>query len=147
MERGTCDVLYLPTPCPLAPHPCGRLQSFGTARTLLRLSLALGPMVLGHTYIPRLQSEVCDGFHVFLVLEQYFRIVVIMRLRILATIAIDPLFEMIRTIVAIKQLHQPAKQHRHKQRPATHHHGYGPCKCIFLLALNLSPGPLWVHPQ
>ena len=49
----------------------------------------------------------CDGFHVFLVLGQYFRIVVIMRLRILATIAIDPLFEIIRTLVAINSCTSP----------------------------------------
>ena len=40
-----------------------------------------------------------------------------------------------------QQLHQPAKPHRHKQRPATHHHGRGPCKCIFLLALNRHTHP------
>ena len=44
-------------PLSSGPHSCGRLQSFGAARPLLRLSLALGPTVLGHTYIPRLQSE------------------------------------------------------------------------------------------
>ena len=44
-------------PMSTGPHLCGRLQSFGAARPLLRLSLALGPTVLGHTYIPRLQSE------------------------------------------------------------------------------------------
>ena len=38
------------------PQTCCRLQSFGTSRPLLRLSLALGPTMLGHTYIPRLQS-------------------------------------------------------------------------------------------
>ena len=57
------------------------------------------------------RHSVCDGFHVFLVLGQYFRIVVIMRLRILATIAIDPpndpLFEIIRTIVAINSCTSP----------------------------------------
>ena len=67
--------------------------------------------------------SVCDGFHVFLVLGQYFRIVVIMRLRILATIAIDPLFEKISNYCGHQQLHQPAKPHRHKQ-----------------------PGPLWFTP-
>ena len=45
-------------PLSLGPDPsCGRLQSFGAARPLLRLSLGLGPTVLGHSYIPRLQSE------------------------------------------------------------------------------------------
>ena len=41
---------------PRGPGTCGRLQSFGAARPLLRLSSGLGPSVLGHTYIPRLQS-------------------------------------------------------------------------------------------
>ena len=85
--------------------------------------------------------SVCDGFHVFRVLGQYFRIVVIMRLRILATIAIDLLFEIIQNYGGLQQLHQPAKPHRHKQRPATHHHGRGPCMCIFLLALNRHTHP------
>ena len=44
-------------PLSTGPDPCGRLQSFGAARPLLRLSLAFGPTVLGHTYIPRLESE------------------------------------------------------------------------------------------
>ena len=44
-------------PLSTGPHPCGHLQSFGAARPLLRLSLALGSTVLGHPYIPRLQSE------------------------------------------------------------------------------------------
>ena len=48
-------------PLSTGPHPCGPLQSFGAARPLLRLSLALGPTVLGHTYVPRLQSEGPDG--------------------------------------------------------------------------------------
>ena len=39
------------------PDPCGRLQSFEAARPWLRLTLGLGRTVLGHTYIPRLQSE------------------------------------------------------------------------------------------
>ena len=73
--------------------------------------------------------SVCDGLRVSLV-RQY----VIMRLRILATIAIDPLRN-------YTQLHQPAKPHRHKQRPITHHHGHGPCKCVFLFALNCHTHP------
>ena len=44
-------------PLSTGADPCGRLQSFGAVRPLLRLSLGLGPTVLGHTYIPRLQSE------------------------------------------------------------------------------------------
>ena len=44
-------------PLSTGPHPCGRLRSFGAARPLRRLLLALGPTVLGHTYIPRLLSE------------------------------------------------------------------------------------------
>ena len=100
-------------PLSTGPHSCGRLQSFGAARPLLRLSLALGPTVLGHTYIPRLQSEgpigtrIAMAFMYFLVLGQYFRSVVIMRLRILATIAIDPLFEIVRTTVAINSCTSP----------------------------------------
>ena len=53
------------------------------------------------------RPSVCGGFHVFLVLGQFFRIVVIMRLRILATIAIDPLFEIIRTKLAINSCTSP----------------------------------------
>ena len=34
-----------------------------------------------------------------------------------------------------QQLHEPAKPHRHKQRPINHLHGKGPCKFIFLLSL------------
>ena len=64
-----------------------------------------------------------------------------MTLRISATIAIDPLFEILRTVIGHQQLHQPAKPHRHKQRPITHHHGRGPCKCIFLSALPLKRLP------
>ena len=45
---------HAPTP---GPDPCGRLQSFWAARPWLRFSLGLGRTVLGHTYIPRLQSE------------------------------------------------------------------------------------------
>ena len=41
----------------------------------------------------------------FLVLGQHFRIVVIMRLRILATIATDPLFDIIRTWARTLQVH------------------------------------------
>ena len=36
-------------PLSTGPHTCGRLQSFAAARPLPRLSLALGPTVLGHT--------------------------------------------------------------------------------------------------
>ena len=37
-------------PLSIGPDPCGRFSRF-------HLSLDLGPTVLGHTYIPRLQSE------------------------------------------------------------------------------------------
>ena len=58
----------------------------------------------------RVDQSPDDLCGVFVVLGQHFRIVVIMRLRILATIAIDPLFEIIRPFVAINSLlHQPAK--------------------------------------
>ena len=115
-------------PLSTGPDTCGRLQSFGAARPLLRLSFGFG----AHGARPHMHSTftvggphrhaACDGLHVFLVLGQYLRIVVIMRLRILAAIAIDN---------GHLQLHQPAKPHRHKQRPVTHHHGRGPCECIF----------------
>ena len=44
-------------PLSAGPLPLWSFAKFGAARPLLRLSLALGPTVLGHTYIPRLQSE------------------------------------------------------------------------------------------
>ena len=125
------------------PHPCGRLQSFGAARPLLRLSLALGPTVLGHTYIPRLQSEGPSGtrfamaFMYSLSSANTSELSVIMRLRILATHRHCPTVRH----YTINSLHQPTKPRRHKQRPATHHHGRGPCKCIFLLALNRHTHP------
>ena len=59
----------------------GHLQSFGTACFWLCVSLGWGPTVLGHTYIPRLQSE---------------------------------------------GSRQPAKPHRLKHHPITHHRGRGP---------------------
>ena len=81
-------------PLSTGPDPCGRLQSFGAARPLLRLSLGLGRRGARPHIHPAVTvggpcwHSVCDGLHVFLVLGQYFRIVVIMRLRILATIAL-----------------------------------------------------------
>ena len=47
------------------------------------------------------------GLHVFLVLGQYFRIVVIVGLTVLATIAIAPLFVIIPTITAINRCTSP----------------------------------------
>ena len=67
--------------------------------------------------------SVCDGSHVLFVLGQHFRIVVIVRLGISATIAIDPLFEIIRPKVAINSCRSSV--------PSPHHHGRGPYKCIF----------------
>ena len=100
-------------PLSTGPDPCGRLQSFGAGRPLLRLSLGFG----AHGAPPHIHPavtvggphwhSVCDGLHVFLVLGQYFRIVVIMRLRILATIAIDPLFENFRTTMTINSCTSP----------------------------------------
>ena len=94
--------------------------------------------------------------NVILALGQYFGIVVIMRLTILATIAIALLFVIMRTNNH-QQLRQPAKPHGHKHHPITQHHGRGPCKCMFLwryIATNIffegsfSPGPpFWVHPR
>ena len=45
--------------------------------------------------------SVCDGSHVLFVLGQHFRIAVIKKVGISVTIAIDPLFEIIRPKVAI----------------------------------------------
>ena len=59
-------------PLSIGPHPCGRLQSFGAARPLLRLSLALGPTVFWPHIHPAVTvggsywHSVCDGFHIFL---------------------------------------------------------------------------------
>ena len=99
-------------PDPTGPDPCGRLQFRG------RPSFAT-PLI-GFGWGPRCSAthpavtvggphwhSVCRGLHVFLVLGQYFRSVVTMRLRILATIAIDPLFENIRTILAINSCTNP----------------------------------------
>ena len=102
-------------PLSTGPDTCGRLQSFGAARPLLRLSFGFGAQgarphihptfAVGEPY----RHAACDSLHVFLILGQYFRIVVIMRLRILATVAIDN---------GHQQLHQPAKPHRHKHASA-----------------------------
>ena len=75
--------------------------------------------------------SVCDGFHVFLVLGQYFRIVVIMRLRILATIAIDPLFEIIRTTVAINSCTSPRSHFGTSSAPPPTTMGVDPASAFF----------------
>ena len=100
--------------------------------------------------------SVCDGLRVFLVLGQYFRIVVFMRLRILATIAIDPLFEITRTFMAINSCTSPGSHIGTSSVPSPTTMG-GLCKCIFLFGVEspytsphrapLSPSPLWVHPS
>ena len=119
------------------PEPCGRLQSFGAARPLLRLSMGSGPTVLGHTYIPRLQSEGPIGtrfamaFMKILVFGHYFRIVVIMRLRILATIAIDSLFETIRTFVAINSCTSPRSHIGTSSVPSPTTMGADPASAFF----------------
>ena len=104
--------LRLPDPCPLAHTPVvvckvsGPPVLFYASHWLwgTRCSPHIHPAVtVGGSY----WHSVCDGFHVLLVLCQNFRIVVIMRLRILATIASDPLFEIIRTIVAINSCTSP----------------------------------------
>ena len=88
------------------PDPYGRWQSFGAARPWLRLSWGLGPRCSA-THTSRGCSRrahwhsVCVGLPVFLALGQQIRIVVVMRLTILATIAIAPLFVTIRKIMAI----------------------------------------------
>ena len=75
--------------------------------------------------------SVCDGFHVFLVLGQYFRIVVIMGLRILATIAIDPLFEIIRTMVAINSCTSPRSHFGTSSVPPPSTMGADPASAFF----------------
>ena len=93
-------------PLSTGPDPCGPSQGVGG-----RPSFAT-PLIgfWAHGARPHIHPaitvggpswySVCDGLHVFLVLGQHFRILVIMRLRSLATIATDPLFEIIRTIVS-----------------------------------------------
>ena len=99
--------------------------------------------------------SVCDGFHVFLVLGQHFRIVVIMRLRMLATIAIDPLFEIIRTIVAINSCNSPRSHFGTSSVPPPTTMGADPASAFFLwrqIAIHiqqegpLSPGPFRFTP-
>ena len=75
--------------------------------------------------------SVCDGFHVLLVLGQYFRIVVIMKLRILATIAIDPLFEILRTIVAINSCTSPRSHFGTSSVPPPTTMGADPASAFF----------------
>ena len=142
------------------PEPCGRLQSFGGARPWLRLSLGLGPTVLGHTHIPRLQSEgpigtlFFVGLHVFLVLVQYFRIVVIMRLTILATIVIAPLFVIVLASMAINNCTSPRSRIGTSIIPSLTTIVADPASACFfacyIVSRNpqgpLSPGPLWVRP-
>ena len=100
--------LRLPDPCPLAHTHVVVCKVSGPpvlcyASHWLRRPHIHPAVTVGGPY----WHSVCDGFHVFLVLGQYLRIVVIMRLRILATIAIDPLFEIIRTIVATNSCTSP----------------------------------------
>ena len=147
--------LRLPDPCPLA-HICvvvckvpGPLIGFGAhgARPHIHPAVTVG----GHCW-----HSVCDGFHVFLVLGQYFRIVVIMRLRFLATIAIDPLFEIIRTVVAINSCTSPRSHIGTSSVPPPTTMGADSASAFFfwrLIAIHiqqkgsLSPGPRWVHPR
>ena len=60
-----------------------------------------------------------------------FRIVVIMRLRILATIAIDPLFEIIRTIVAINSCTSPRSHFGTSSVPPPTTMGADPASAFF----------------
>ena len=135
-------------PLSTGPDPCGRWPSFAAARPLLRFSLGFGPTMLGHTYIPQLQSEGA------LVLGQYFRIVVIMRLRIFATIAIDPLFEIIRTVMAINSCTSPRSHIGTSSVPSPTTMGADPASafsfgvespCTSLKRVLLSPSPLCFH--
>ena len=114
-------------PLSTGPNPCV-VCNFSEPPVLCCASHWLwGPRVLGHTYIP---LSVCDGLHVFLVLGQYFRIVVIVRLQNLSHHRHWPTVRIVRTTVPINSC-TSAKPHRHKQRPITHHHGRGPCKVQF----------------
>ena len=101
-----------------------------------------GPFVLCDTshwlWGPRCSAthashSVCVGSHVLFVLGQHFRIVIIMRLGISATIAIDPLFEIIRPKVAINSCTSSV--------PSPTTMGADPASAC------LSPGPFWFHPK
>ena len=79
-----------------------------------------------------------------------------MRLRILATIAIDPLFEIIRTIEAIKSCTSPRSHFGTSSVPPPTTMGADPASAFFFwryIAIHiqqegsLSPSPLWVHPK
>ena len=108
---------------------CGRLQSFGAARPWLRLALGLAP----DGARPHISVRV--RFHVFRVLGQYSRVVVIMRLTVLATIAIAKVFVIMRTIMAINSCTSPRSHIGTSIIPSPTTVGRGPCKCMFLLAL------------
>ena len=124
-------------PLSTGPHPCGRLQSFGAARPFATALIGFG----AHGARPHIHPavtvggpswhSVCDGFPVFLVFGQYFRIVVIMRLRILATIAINPLFEIIRTIVAINSCTSPRSHFGTSSVPPPTTMGADPASAFF----------------
>ena len=83
--------LRLPEPCHLAQTLVVVCKASGPPVLGYASDWVLGPTVLGHTCIPRSQLEGLVGtrfalvFKYFLVLGQYFRIVVIMTLTILAT--------------------------------------------------------------
>ena len=117
-------------------HPCGRLQSFGPPVLCYASHWLWGPRCSathtsrGYSRRPYWHS-VCDGFHVFLVLGQYFRIVVIRRLRILATIAIDPLSEIIRTTVAINSCASPRSHFGTSSVPPPTTMGADPASAFF----------------
>ena len=143
-------------PLSTGPDPCGRpCKDSGPP-----LSLGLEPhggrphthpafTVGGHHW-----HSVCDGLQV---LCQYFRNVVIMRLRILATIAIDPLFESFSNFLWPSTV-APAREATSAQ--AASHHPTPLARTLqvhFLLALNrhthpsrghpFRPAPFWVHPK
>ena len=85
--------------------------------------------------------SVCDGLHVFLVLGQHFRIVVIMRLRILATIASDPLFENFRTTMPINSCTSPRSHIGTSSVPPPTTMDADPACAFFILALNRHTHP------
>ena len=133
--------LRLPDPCPLAHTRVVVCKVSGPPVLCYGLSLALGPTVLGHTYIPRLQSEgpVVTRFATAFMYSLSSAILQNCRHHETQNLShpsplthCSKLYELLWP----SPVAPAAKPLRHKQRPATHHHGRGPSNCIFLLALN-----------
>ena len=132
-------------PLSTGPDPCGRLQSFGPPVLCYASHWVLGPRCSAThpavTVAGPYWHSVCDGLHVFLVLGQHFRIVVIMRLRILATIASDLMFEIIRTFMAINSCTSPRSHIGTSSIPPPTTMGADPASAFFILALNRHTHP------